>query len=60
MLKIEAQGERQLTVREAVEVLEVRGDMAYVRGTIAHGDTLVADGVHKVTPGTPVTPVSVI
>ena len=60
VLKIEAQGERQLTVREAVEVLEVRGDMAYVRGTIAHGDTLVADGVHKVTPGTPVTQVSVI
>ena len=43
-----------LTVREVVEVLEVRGNRAYVRGTIVDGDIVVADGIHKATPGAPV------
>ena len=39
------------TVREAVEVLEIQGDMAYVRGTITDGSLIVANGVHRFTPG---------
>ncbi len=42
------------TVREAVEVLEIQGDRAYVRGTLADGSEVVASGVHRITPGTPV------
>jgi len=38
-------------VREAVEVLEIQGDMAYVRGTITDGNLIVANGVHRLTPG---------
>jgi len=40
-----------VTVREAVEVLETQGDMAYVRGTLTDGNRVVAHGVHRVTPG---------
>jgi RND family efflux transporter MFP subunit len=38
-------------IREAVEVLEIQGDMAYVRGTITDGSLVVAHGTHRVTPG---------
>jgi len=43
------------TVREAVEVLEVQGDMAYVVGTLIDGALIVAQGTHRVTPGVSVT-----
>ena len=46
------------TVREAVEVLEIQGDMAYVRGTITDGNRVVANGVHRVTPGVSVSVVA--
>jgi RND family efflux transporter MFP subunit len=55
VLKIKHHGEELLVVREVVEVLEIQGDKVFVRGTIGHGDQLVADGVHRVTPGTAVT-----
>jgi RND family efflux transporter MFP subunit len=55
VLKIIPKGEEQLAVREVVEVLEIQGDRVFVRGTIGQGDSLVADGVHRVTPGTAVT-----
>ncbi|MEH6570509.1 MAG: efflux RND transporter periplasmic adaptor subunit [Halioglobus sp.] len=51
VLKIVASSNGQHTLREAVEVLEVQNDNAFVRGTIANGDIVVANGVHKVTPG---------
>ncbi len=50
-------GERDgntVALREAVEVLHVYEDQAFVRGTLANGQTVVADGIHRVTPGTPV------
>jgi RND family efflux transporter MFP subunit len=59
VLKIHNEGEKTVTVREAVEVLEVQGDQAYVRGTISNGDSLVATGVHRLTPGVAVTLASV-
>jgi RND family efflux transporter MFP subunit len=44
------------TAREAVEVLHVSGDRAFVRGTLRDGDRVIADGVHRIAPGTRVTP----
>ncbi len=40
------------TRREIVEVLHVRGDFAYVHGTLRDGERVVADGVHRIAPGT--------
>ena len=57
VLKIAQVGSSQIAVREVVEVLETQGDMAYVRGTVGDGELLMANGVHKVTPGTQVTQV---
>jgi len=51
VLRIEPHDGALRALREAVEVLEIQGDMAYVRGTIADGDAIVAHGVHRVTPG---------
>jgi RND family efflux transporter MFP subunit len=45
-----------LAVREAVEVLDTRGDMAYVRGTLPEGSTVIREGIHRVTPGVMVAP----
>lgn len=51
VLKIEADGDTLRTVREAVEVLDIQGDKAYVRGTLPPGSRVVASGVHRITPG---------
>ena len=48
------EGDRR-AVREAIEVLEVQGDMAYVRGTIVDGSLIIAHGTHRVSPGSSVT-----
>lgn len=45
------QGEGAEIVREAVEVLHVEGDRAFVRGTLAPGAALLAGGSHRVAPG---------
>lgn len=45
-----------VALREVVEVLHVGGDRAYVRGSINDGDKLIADGVHRIAPGTLVAP----
>ncbi len=47
-----------LAQREVVEVLHVAHDAAYVRGTLATGDRVIADGVHRIAPGTLVAPES--
>ncbi len=54
VLKIEADAEQYRTVREAVEVLDIQGDKVFMRGTLTTGDRVVASGVHRITPGTPV------
>ena len=51
VLQIVGREGEQHAIREAVEVLEIQGDMAYVRGTIIHGSLIVAHGTHRVTPG---------
>ena len=55
VLRLDEQDGIVVTLREAVEVLEIRGDQAYVRGTLTSGNRVVANGVHRITPGTPVT-----
>lgn len=54
VLKIERDGQRVYTAREAVEVLELRGDQAYVRGTLGDGSEVVASGTHRLSPGSTV------
>lgn len=52
VLRLEPEGDSLRTVREAVEVLETRGDQVFVRGTLGFGSKVVASGVHRITPGT--------
>lgn len=56
VLRIESDGERTTAVREAVEVVELRGDQAFVRGTLPPGSSVIASGVHRISPGSQVTP----
>ncbi|MEJ2532424.1 MAG: efflux RND transporter periplasmic adaptor subunit [Halioglobus sp.] len=51
VLKLKPEAGRFQAVREAVEVLDVQGDRAYVRGTLSPDDRIVARGVHRVPPG---------
>ena len=44
-----------VAVKEGVQVLEVRGDQAYVVGTVEDGAAVISTGVHRVVPGTPIT-----
>lgn len=46
--------------QESVEILTVAGDRAFVRGTLADGTTLIAEGGHRLVPGTRVRPVEAI
>lgn len=41
-------------VREVVEVIDLQGERAYVRGTLPAGARVIANGVHRVVPGSPV------
>lgn len=52
VLRLEPDGKVLRTVREAVEILEVRGDLAFARGTLPSGSRIVANGVHRISPGT--------
>ena len=54
VLRLDDGGEHLVTVREGVEVLEVRGDRAYVIGTLQDRARVVSRGVHRVVPNTPV------
>lgn len=55
VLRLEPEGENLRTVSEAVEVLEINGDRAFVRGTLAPGARVVASGMHRISPGARVT-----
>jgi RND family efflux transporter MFP subunit len=54
VLRVDENKDGITTVREAVEILHLEGDRAFVRGTLAPGQRVVADGIHRVAPGTPV------
>ncbi len=55
VLALRERNDETVALREAVEVLHVANDQAYVRGTLKDGDRLIGDGVHRVAPGTRVT-----
>ena len=43
-----------ITARESVEVIYNEGDRVYVHGTVANGAAVVASGVQRLSPGSPV------
>lgn len=47
---------QEVVRREAVEILHVETERAFVRGTIEDGDRVIADGLHRVVPGQAVRP----
>ncbi|WP_286983392.1 efflux RND transporter periplasmic adaptor subunit [Haliea sp.] len=58
VLRIEEQHDgRHVALREAVEVLAVKADQAFVRGSLQAGHSVVADGIHRIAAGTTVQPV---
>jgi len=58
VLAVQERNGQWITTREVVEILELRAGQAYVRGTLADGQTVVADGIHRIAPGSPVTPLA--
>ena len=54
LMRLEPDGQDYVALREGVEVLELRGEQAYVIGTVSDGDKVVSMGAHRVVPGTPV------
>jgi multidrug efflux pump subunit AcrA (membrane-fusion protein) len=42
-------------VKQSVEILHIRDEWAYVRGTLQTGQILIRDGMHRVVPGQNVT-----
>ena len=51
VLAIVADGDNHRTAREAVEVLYIRDNKAFVRGTLAPVSQVVANGIHRISPG---------
>lgn len=56
VLRLQAREASTVAVREMVEVLEIDGDRAFVRGSLQSGQTVIADGIHRIAAGTPVRP----
>ncbi|CAA0118577.1 Multidrug resistance protein MdtE [Halioglobus japonicus] len=56
VLRLEPDGDHMRTVTEVVEVLEVIGDRAFVRGTLAADTQVVASGTHRIRPGALIDP----
>ena len=42
-----------------VEIVHQDGDLVFVRGALRDGDNVIVDGLQRITPGQPVTPVEV-
>ena len=55
VLRLDASGDELRTVREVVEVIDLQGELAYVRGTLPADSSVISSGVHRVVPGTLVT-----
>lgn len=54
VLRLDTSKTPAVAVREVVEVLTIDDDKAFVRGTLVDSQQVIADGVHRVTPGVPV------
>ncbi len=55
LMRLDKTKDRMVAVKEGVQVLEVRGDQAYVVGTVEDGAAVISSGAHRVVPGTPIT-----
>jgi len=49
-------GEGARAEARLVEMIHTAGDRAFVRGPMQPGDRIIIDGLHRITPGAPVTP----
>lgn len=58
VLVIRQQGQQSVVAHESVEVIHSDGKRVYVRGTLPNGATYIQDGVHRVTTGQQVVPVT--
>lgn len=47
---------RYLAQSRLVEIVHTDGPRAFVRGALNDGDQVIVDGLHRITPGQPVTP----
>ncbi|MCH1553429.1 MAG: efflux RND transporter periplasmic adaptor subunit [Luminiphilus sp.] len=56
ILTVASSTEPSATRRESVEVVYTENDRAYVRGTLANNDWVVATGLQRLSPGTTVMP----
>lgn len=54
LLTVVARDGETVVGAEAVEILHATAERAFVRGTVADGARIIADGVHRVVPGQPV------
>lgn len=51
VLELRTEGDHYRASREAVEVLALEGERAYVRGTLANNALVVSEGLHRINPG---------
>lgn len=56
VLVVETQNGENRAVREAVEILEVRGNQVFVHGSLPANAMVIASGVHRVSAGARVQP----
>ncbi len=56
ILTVDSSTVASATRRESVEVVYTENDRAYVRGTLANNDWVVATGLQRLSPGTTVMP----
>ena len=48
---LKSQDNMYVLERRPVELLHIETDRAFVRGTLEHGDVVVAGGLHRLVPG---------
>jgi RND family efflux transporter MFP subunit len=53
------QGNEWIAEPGIVEIVHQDGDRVFVRGALRDGDNVIVDGLQRITPGQPVTPVEV-
>ena len=52
VMRVDPDADNELqAIREAVEVIEIRGQEAFVRGTLENNAQVIANGLHRVIPG---------
>ncbi|MEM7785767.1 MAG: hypothetical protein AAF623_20640, partial [Planctomycetota bacterium] len=59
VMVVEDSDEGYVVAKSDVVIVITQGDRCLVRGTIVEGDKIIADGVHRVAVGQPVTPLEI-